>query len=213
MLFWEDFDLVWLLVNSGLTMGILVNLIEKSTLGCTISIQMFTRPLWEYLIFLEFSGFSTQIECGQNMVSLATPSLSNISSAMRGLKHNVILHFATLKLCVEIALFMGWDWSYHDKVELLLLVWERFLLVQLLVTEQILHLFFFSANMLVAMQLGKHARSNYYFWYFAYMFFFLSYKFMPWWCQKIYLLTCLSSIGEPTYVGCYENTWKSIKTK
>ena len=36
------------------------------------------------MIFLDFSRFGTQIEGGQNAVSIATPSLSDISSAVRG---------------------------------------------------------------------------------------------------------------------------------
>jgi len=66
--------------------------------------------------------------------------------------------------------------------------------------------FLFFANML----LGKHASIYFYFFgIFAYIYL----SFMRWWCWKIYRFTYLSSIVELTYVGCYENTWKSVKTK
>ena len=45
---------------------------------------MFPWPCGEKIIFLEFSGSGTQIDGGQNTVSIATPSLSDILSAMRG---------------------------------------------------------------------------------------------------------------------------------
>ena len=39
---------------------------------------------WRENDFLNFWGFGTQIESGQNIVSTAAPSLSNILSAMIG---------------------------------------------------------------------------------------------------------------------------------
>ena len=45
---------------------------------------MFSRPYEEKIIFLEFSGSGMQIDDGQNMVSMVSPSLFDISSVMRG---------------------------------------------------------------------------------------------------------------------------------
>ena len=42
---------------------------------------------------------------------------------------------------------------------------------------------------------------------------FLFLSFMPWWCWKTYLFTCLSSQGKLAYVGCYENKWNTKMTK
>ena len=58
--FWEDFDLIWLLVNLELTKGILVNLIEKGTLSApmpeqvTLSQEKKNTKL-EYISFLELN--------------------------------------------------------------------------------------------------------------------------------------------------------------
>ena len=38
------------------------------------------------MIFFGFLGFGTEIESGQNTVSIAASSLSDISSAMRGVE-------------------------------------------------------------------------------------------------------------------------------
>ena len=66
--------------------------------------------------------------------------------------------------------------------------------------------------MLVTIRLEKQASICFIFGIFAYMFFvFCFLSFMSWWCWKIYLLTCLNSIGEPAYVGCNEKLktlWK-----
>ena len=77
-----------------------------------------------------------------------------------------------------------------------------------------LFIFFFYKNMLVSMHLGKHA-SNYFILIFLHICFFFNFLFyfIPWWCWKKYLFTCLSSIGEIAYVGCYEKTRNTMKTK
>ena len=54
---------------------------------------MFSQPLGEKIIFLEFSGLGMQMESKKNTVSIATP-----------------------KLCVEIVLFMDWDWFYLTRL-------------------------------------------------------------------------------------------------
>ena len=50
-----------------------------------IILYIFTAPR-EKIIFLGFLGSGTQIVGGQNTISTATPSLSNISSAVRGVE-------------------------------------------------------------------------------------------------------------------------------
>jgi len=47
---------------------------------------MFPQPYGEKIIFLEFSRSGKQIKGEQNIVSIAAPSLSDISSAMRGVR-------------------------------------------------------------------------------------------------------------------------------
>ena len=71
--------------NLGLTRGILVILAEKCTLGAPMPERVAPhrsgcscRPM-EGMIFLDFSGSVTQIEGGQNTISIAAPSLSDIS--------------------------------------------------------------------------------------------------------------------------------------
>ena len=76
--------------NLGLTKGILDILVEKAlrVLWCSnglrhIVLDVLAAP-WRRNEIFEFFGVGTQIEGGQNTVSTAAPSLSNISSAMRG---------------------------------------------------------------------------------------------------------------------------------
>ena len=47
---------------------------------------MFLDPYGEKIIFLDFLGSGMQIEGGQNMVSIASSSLFDISSAMKGVR-------------------------------------------------------------------------------------------------------------------------------
>ena len=70
------------MVNPGLTKGILV---EKGTLSALVFEWVaHANRGGEKMIFLGFSGFGMQIEGGQNTVSTLAPSLSDPSSAMRG---------------------------------------------------------------------------------------------------------------------------------
>ena len=77
MTVWTSFDLR---SNLGLTRGILVILAKKCTLGAPVTEQAVQRhsgcshgPKEKEIIFLDFSGSSTQIKGGQNTVSTHVP--------------------------------------------------------------------------------------------------------------------------------------------
>ena len=79
--------------NLGLIKGILVFLAKKRHFGCSGARTGYAMSFWpfsqlhrEKIIFLDFSGSGTQIEGKQNTISIATPFLSDILSAMRGVK-------------------------------------------------------------------------------------------------------------------------------
>ena len=76
VMFWGDFDIVWLSANLGFTKGVLVILAKKRYFECSgvrtswaTSFYMFSWPHGENMIFLNFSGSGTQIEGRQNTVS------------------------------------------------------------------------------------------------------------------------------------------------
>ena len=75
MLFCENFDIVQLSVNLGLTGGVLVILAERGTLSAPVSEWVVPRhfrysyALWRENIIFRFFEFGTQIEGGQNTIS------------------------------------------------------------------------------------------------------------------------------------------------
>ena len=75
MLFCENFDIVQLSVNPGLTRGVLVILAERGTLSAPVSEWVVPRhfrysyALWRENIIFRFFEFGTQIEGGQNTIS------------------------------------------------------------------------------------------------------------------------------------------------
>ena len=181
---------------------------------------MFPQPHGEKIIFLEFSGSCTKIEDKKNILSIVTPSLSDILSVMMA-KKIMYLYLPLLYLISRV------QWEVSDekcnfafcnpKIACENCTIQTFALF--IRSVSIFSFSLFSANMLVTKQLGKHAKIYFIFWYFCiyillFLFLFIFFFwFMPCWYWKIYMFPCLSSRGKLAYVGCHENTQKSMKTK
>ena len=168
MLFFDDFDWLWILVNLRLTRAfwsiwpeMALRVVQRPNGLCHINLDVSTTPWRKDNIFWNFQGLAPKLRADKVWCQLLP--LLYLTSLVQWEVSDKECDFAFC--CPKSACE-----NYPDKVELLQPIPKNSLTWSLMLGKRLSFYFFlFATNMLVSKQVGKHASIYFIFGIFAYM--------------------------------------------